>query len=630
MIEIKHLSKGYGNQILFENFSYTFSNTGFYLIYGYSGCGKTTFLNMLLRLEAFDGGMIYINGKRLLDYSGEELYEMVAYMAQDSYLIPYLTIDEHFQIYPEIYHQCIEMMHMFQLEHVLHAYPSELSGGEKQRICLLKALAMDKKIIMLDEPTASLDEENKNMVFSLLKEIGKQALIICISHDKDAFKYCDYALDFQNKDQIHTIIDSIQPQQLSQKKLSLQNLYQVLKKKRRRNKKKSLQYILGGIIITFMMLVSFCINPKEKIVNGLKTMYHLNYAVVDVRLNDADKILSMWQQDEAVKDVVYDYRMGGEYRSLEEMQNSTMDNNKLSSTTIFYTLADKENTYLSQCEYMGEYPYKEYEIMLGYQYASKIAINPEDIIGKTIELRTGKGKEEFKVTGVFLPFTDDMIQYMKVSGRDDWDNIGYFTKAYTKQYEQDDRLSFYEKMDQVSRYIVYFSSVNDLQKFEETYNRIEGVKVYASEDFLIEELRGIEKFSFVAIPIAFFSIIVTMLFFIQGLYSKFCMNQKEFAIYAYFGYTKKQIRYAFMKYLLYEQMMIIGYCGFFSFLSMFFINIVNYYTRIYPYIIFSFHYLLLGMLLCYIVVFVFSSWCMLYKFSNMSWFELLKERRDLL
>lgn len=630
MIEVKNISKRYEKQVLFHNFSYTFKNQGFYLIFGYSGCGKTTFVNMLMNIVKADDGEIDINGINIKEYKEDELHHMIAYMTQDAYLLPYLTVEEHFQMYPDIYEQCIAYTKVFHLEHVLHAYPSQLSGGERQRVCLLKALAMKKQIIILDEPSASLDEENKKLVFSLLKEISKDVLVICISHDKDALSYCDIALDFQHKNQIQQPSIDISYQSKQVVVQPLQDMYQCVKKKRKKEKKRSIRYILGGIMMISMIFVSFCIEPDKKIVNSLGTNYHLNYVSVDVKLQNINDIQKKWEQDSLVKDVVYDYRFGGEYRDREELQHTRMEGNKLASTFIFYTLANKENTYLSKCEYIGEYPQKEYEIMLGYAYASAIAIKPEDIIGKTISLKTGKGNQKFTVTGVFLPFTEEMMQYMKAGGDNYWDEIGYFTSAYTKTYETDEQLSLYEIEDQTSRYQVYFSNFEDLKSFEQKYENMEGVSVHPIEDYLTNELRDIEQLSLMFIPVSCGAIIIAVMFYIQGLYSQYRLNQKEFALYAYFGYKKKQIKKAFMKNLIVEQLQVMSISIMSAFLFMLCVNIINNYLHFYPYTVFSFHYILFVMMISYFILFIVCSWFMLTSFSSISWYGLLKERRDLL
>lgn len=630
MIEVRHLYKAFNSQILFHDFSYTFSDIGLYLIYGYSGCGKTTFMNMLLGLESIDQGEVILNGIPISQYTNHEILEHISYLTQDTYLLPYLTIDEHFKMYPNKYSLCVQLLEEFDLSYVLHSYPDQLSGGEKQRVCVLKAMAMGKRILFLDEPTASLDTENKKHIFTFLKKVSKDMLIICISHDKDAFTYCDYALDFQNKDCI--IQPAILHKNVESSALELANVSLSIKKKFQREKKKTPQIILAGLFCITLLLVSFCIQPEKKLVNALGSMYHLNYLNIEIDIHQIKDLKNMIESDPLVKEMVYEYRFGRDYRSVEERENSRMDKNKLMATSVFHTLPSSSTLfYPSNALLAGNYPEKKNEILLGHAYASKLAVQPEYLVGKEIELNTGKGMQTFIVTGVLSPLSSESLQYLKVAGIGaSEDAVGYFTSVYTKTYEEDDELSFYEKQDGGFRYQIYFDNFTDLNTFENQYKDIEGIKIYPIENYLHDELMVIYQFSSIAIPIAIASIIITLLFYVQSLYNDLDIRKREYALYMYYGYNIKNILKSYWEQLVFQQIRLLSISSVVSLCFMYVLNTANTYFNFYPYTIFSFHWGLGLILLISLLLFSISSRIMLLSFRHIRWFDLLKERRDLL
>ena len=630
MIEVRHLYKAFHSQILFHDFSYTFSDIGLYLIYGYSGCGKTTFMNMMLGLESIDQGEVIINGIPISQYSNHEILGQISYLTQDTYLLPYLTIDEHFKMYPNKYSLCVQLLEEFNLSYVLHSYPDQLSGGEKQRICVLKAMAMGKQILFLDEPTASLDTENKKYIFSFLKKVSKDMLIICISHDKDALTYCDYTLDFQNKDCI--IQPAVLHKNVENSALELADVSLSIKKKFQREKKKTPQIILAGLLCITLLLVSFCIQPEKKMVNALGTMYHLNYLNIGIDIHQIKNLKNKIENDPLVKEMVYEYSFGGEYKNLEESENSRMAENKLVSTSVFHTVPSSSTLfYPSNALFAGNYPEKEDEILLGHAYASELAVQPEYLVGKEIELNTGRGTQTFTVAGVLSPLSSDSLQYLKAADIGaSADAVGYFTSSYTKTYEEDDELSFYEKQDGVYRYQIYFDNFSDLNTFEEQYKDIEGIEIHPIEDYLYNELMVIYQFSSIAIPIAIVSIIITLLFYVQSLYNDLDIRKREFALYIYYGYNIKNILQGYWKQLIFQQIRLLAISTAVSLCFMYVLNTANTYFNFYPYTIFSFHWGLGLILLISLLLFSISSRIMLLSFCHIRWFDLLKERRDLL
>src|SRR6058998_4066089 len=149
-------------------------------VMGPSGSGKTTLMNLLGGLDRADEGRVIVDGLDLLRISRPELIryrrECVGLVFQQFHLIPYLTALENVMLAQYIHSLADEAEAARSLEsvglgHRLHHLPSALSGGEKQRVCIARALTNRPKLILADEPTGSLDEENELGVMRLFQQI---------------------------------------------------------------------------------------------------------------------------------------------------------------------------------------------------------------------------------------------------------------------------------------------------------------------------------------------------------------------------------------------------------------------------------------------------------------------------
>lgn len=166
-------------------------------IVGPSGSGKSTFLSMAGALLTPSEGHIYINGKNTTGLSQKELTHIrqqdVGFIFQGSQLISYLTVLEQLTIISHLSHKtdkthenlALSLLNNLGLESRLHAYPEELSGGEKQRVAIARAFMNNPSIILADEPTANLDFERGYQVVNLMREEvhNRQKDAIIVTHD---------------------------------------------------------------------------------------------------------------------------------------------------------------------------------------------------------------------------------------------------------------------------------------------------------------------------------------------------------------------------------------------------------------------------------------------------------------
>lgn len=197
MIKIENITKRFKNRTVLKSISFQIEKGEFVSIIGPSGCGKTTLLKMINRLIKPTSGKIYINGENIYDKDPITLRRNMGYVIQQNGLFPHMTIKDNIEIIPklekkkseEIYKRTIELMNMVDLnpDEYLNRYPSELSGGEQQRIGVARAFANDTDIVLMDEPFSALDPitraDLQNELLNLQSKLNKT--IVFVTHDMD-------------------------------------------------------------------------------------------------------------------------------------------------------------------------------------------------------------------------------------------------------------------------------------------------------------------------------------------------------------------------------------------------------------------------------------------------------------
>ena len=195
MIEVQDIIKSYGYgesrfQVL-QGISLSIQDGDFVAILGASGSGKSTFLNVISGLERPDSGKVLYDTTEITALSDNELTafrkENVGFIFQQYYLLPDMSVDKNVKMGADLagnkdYKNVIEAV---GLGEKLHKYPSELSGGEQQRVSVARALAKKPKILFLDEPTGALDEQTGRQVLDYICKLKNQYdfTIIMVTHN---------------------------------------------------------------------------------------------------------------------------------------------------------------------------------------------------------------------------------------------------------------------------------------------------------------------------------------------------------------------------------------------------------------------------------------------------------------
>jgi len=208
MIELKLIDKSYGNQKILDKISLNIKKGEFISIVGPSGAGKTTLLNIIGTIEDFDKSeksKFLINSQDITKLSDKDLSKFrndnIGFVFQFHQLLPELTVEENILLPTMIKGDekdssdkyFIELISILGIDNILNKYPNSISGGERQRAAVARAMINKPSILLADEPTGNLDSKNEEEIISLFKKVNKDlgVTIILVTHNDNFSKLAD-------------------------------------------------------------------------------------------------------------------------------------------------------------------------------------------------------------------------------------------------------------------------------------------------------------------------------------------------------------------------------------------------------------------------------------------------------
>lgn len=216
MLEIKDLTKQFGKNKVLKGITLKVEKGDIIAIIGPSGCGKSTFLRCLNRIEAPTSGQIIFKGMDITKISNlSNIREKIGMVFQQFNLFPHLTVEENITLTPvkqKIMSEDLakkkarELLKSINLLNKKDNYPHELSGGEQQRVAIIRALIMNPDILLFDEPTSALDPEMVGEVLELIKEIADKGMtILIVSHEMNFVRKCATRVLFMEQGKISAL-----------------------------------------------------------------------------------------------------------------------------------------------------------------------------------------------------------------------------------------------------------------------------------------------------------------------------------------------------------------------------------------------------------------------------------------
>src|SRR5271163_3942333 len=216
MIKLKNVSREYparaeaGGGVIraLDDFSLSVEPGEWIAVMGPSGSGKSTLVNLIGCLDRPSSGEIWLDGENVANLSSAELNrvraEKIGFIFQQFHLIPYLTAVENVML-AQYFHsmtdeqEALDALQRVGLKERARHLPSQLSGGEQQRVCIARALINDPKIVLADEPTGNLDAANEEIVLRLLRELHQQGrTIVMVTHDPVVARLADRRIELHH------------------------------------------------------------------------------------------------------------------------------------------------------------------------------------------------------------------------------------------------------------------------------------------------------------------------------------------------------------------------------------------------------------------------------------------------
>lgn len=372
MIKIGNICKNFGNKQILHNINLDFYEGKIYVIKGVSGCGKTTLLNILAGIDGdnYEGSFYHFNSDiKNSKFKRSRYRRKVGYITQQSLLCDKMTVKENLLFINNNEKLVEHYLQVFGLIKIANRFPSQISGGERQRIAIIRAILCESEIILADEPTSALDKKNSMAFVDEIKRLKRAERIIIICTHKNIFD--DIADEIINLDYGRTESNVVDNNNefywyVDKKKSSVKNRFlmnkNILYCNRRTNVKRVAlnTFILGFIMALLYVSVALYLKYNDEYTK----IYAKNHPIemIEVSRTDLDGI--------------------GEYIDYELKDNYIIEE----STYVVYTLYDKEESafIIPGSIKVGKFPQSDKEVIATKKYV-------EDVLGiKNIKLALGR------------------------------------------------------------------------------------------------------------------------------------------------------------------------------------------------------------------------------------------------
>lgn len=464
MINIRNAKKSFGEQVIFNQMNLNIHKAGIYFIVGKSGSGKSTLLNLLAGYDHFDAGELNIDSN-------------ISTIFQNYELIDELTVKENiFLTNNKLSDKEQNIIDILGLNELLNHYCNELSGGQKQRVGIARALVMNPNIILCDEPTESLDIDNKHLVMDLFKELSKEKIILIVSHDRELVEtYADCIYEIKNKNlcvvkEMISTNDVVKSNKKAFSKKEISSFFQKLLMKK--------TVLFSSILVVLILLFQGLFLFQKSLFYQSSTLNTVNANMAYIKINDKNVNLSSLELNK--KDLI----------PIVNFIQLQIDGKEINSNIYPYI----EN----ELEIKGNIP-KEDEIIINQNVASILGDWEDREVEFNYILNDQRLSKTFKISGVV--YETDTTAF----------NFYYDLDLLMKEFEELKFNSGKTYKDYLYENATYFqinvgySNINNLHK------KIENPTIIRLSNPLYEERESFKEDS--TIYICLFTIVECILFF---------------------------------------------------------------------------------------------------------------------
>lgn len=663
MIACGGLTKAYGARPVLRDLSLAFPDAGLFLLLGESGSGKTTFLNVLSGMIPFDAGAVTVDGIEYRDrVDAGALAARIDYITQDSYFVDFLTVTDNLRLVRDEPTEIADLLEGYGLSRTAGQLPPTLSGGEKQRLAVLRAILGGKDVLLLDEPTAALDGENKRAVFELLSALKDRALILCATHDRQAIPYADQIVTFfkdahaersegsgaqcaprldQPTEKWRTL-RAAAGEKGNKTALEKPNPDVFLKKWFRSKYRSRRSTALFCVFLTLAICIcAFADTPARKLDATLSGLYGVNLISVYTRGDGDGRAL---REDPAVRFSMLDYGGscpdGSEDLPPDVLLRPTPDY----EMALYVLPADRSVFPLADHLRYGTWFQSWDDILLSKEMAEALAPeSPETLLGQTVPVKVyGLGTVRFRIVGILDGFTSFEKRYLSEldipiqDGSDynpeDYHDLYFVSSALTEKLTDDP--GFRSGSGGQRCWRLFFGSYAEAKDFYARWKSggASGSDAVLRDPSTFGDMDELFLFLFAAsMPLALLMAIFSTLFYLALRKQEFLHSARFVAVFEYAGYEKRRV----IRRLVRLELLELGRCLVGSACAALGLaaggNLLNRALCLVPFQLFTFNPLLMVGFLALIFLIARRSVTVSYRKLNIqSWYELLVSRRDLL
>ena len=515
MIRLVNLEKSFDFKVL-DKINLDFNPGNIYILKGKSGSGKTTLLNLISGLDFEYSGNIYINDQDLKKMKKDDLmnyHNSIGYMRQNCLLYRNITVLDNLLLIENNKDKIIELCKQFNILDIINKHPYEISGGERERVSLIRALLNDNNILLLDEPSANLDKDNSKNFVKYLEKIDISNKIVIISTHEDLYDDIANVIVNINYGKI-TIIKNkeVKKGQLKIKKyIGKKDIFKGLKLV----KKQNIIFNIFAVVFLLASLLAISFNLKFKNEYIKVKLKEVPYNIIDIEkryLDDFSKYIS-------------DYYVNYVYKD---------DNLNV------YPLYEYENSNLKNYIELGEFPKNNNEVLINYVYANKVGKTVKEMLNTTININD----KEYKIVGIISNNIDNFpfIYNVNYSYSEIYNNFDGMMPAIFMYSSELETFGYIDKDDKIMinikpEYILDLYN-NELVSEGMVVNSFAFLQYESEISSISTNVNSITQTSLLIVVVI---LILTLIFLINQISMELFYQRKEIGYLQLFHYSKDDI-----------------------------------------------------------------------------------------